>query len=430
MSVRESVHIESKGPVSGTVKAPPSKSYSHRAVMVGMLADGESRIINASFSRDVLATMNAAIKFGAGLKVHESELSVVGVARPSIPDDVIDAMNSGTTIRVMTAIAGLVENGYTILTGDESLRRRPMGPLLDAMNELGVMALSSRGNGCPPVIVKGGDMGGECRIRGDVSSQFISGLLIAGPRSRRGLAVNVLGDLVSRPYIDATLYVQSAFGYRSIENRGYAQFRVWPGGYSATEFEVPGDYGLASFLMIAPLFAGGRVEVLNLSEGPPQADYRIVEILRKMGANVEVMRDRVVVEESELRGIEVNLQDAPDLLPVISVTACRARGTTVIRGVRHARYKETDRLSIISSELGKVGAKVTELEDGLIIEPPVRVKTGALDPRGDHRLFMAFAILALACEGGMTVLDPSSASVSYPSFISDLTMIGAGVSYT
>ncbi|MCS7145409.1 MAG: 3-phosphoshikimate 1-carboxyvinyltransferase [Nitrososphaerota archaeon] len=411
--------------VSGEVKAPPSKSYTHRAITAALLAPGKSDITNPLYSRDTEATINAAKLFGATLNLKKDHITVEGVERPKTPDNIIDAMNSGTTLRIMTSVAGLTKSGYTVLTGDESLRRRPMQPLLNALRQLGIRAWSSKLDGTAPVIVEGGEMGGECRIRGDVSSQFISGLIIAGSAAERPVSVNIEGELVSKPYIDATLSVLKQFGVE-VERAGYRKFTTTPRGYRPAGFTVPGDYGLAGFVMSTPMVAGGRVRVTGLDPRLPQADYKVVEVLRNMGAEVKEGEGFVEVVGSSLRGVDVSLRDSPDLLPIVAVLGAVADGETRIRDVGHARFKESDRIAVLAAELSKTSIRVRELPDGLVVEGG-RLKAARLDPRGDHRLFMAFTLLSLATRGGIEVLDPESASVSYPTFLQDLETLGCEV---
>ncbi len=419
------VRVLQKGEIFGDVRAPPSKSYTHRAVFVASLAEGTSVVRSPLISRDTSATIGAVRRFGASVEQRESSLLVEGVGRPKVPDDVIDAMNSGTTLRIATAVASLAAGGYTVLTGDESLRRRPMGPLLEALNQLGVEAWSTRGNGCAPVVVRGkGDLTGSCSIRGDVSSQFVSGLVIAGSASEGGLEVRLTGEVVSRPYIEATCEVVRRFG-GSASFEG-SEVRVEGKGLEPGEFQVPGDFGLASFLMAVPVLMGGSLRVWNLDGSLPQADAMILDVLREMGARFRVGRDHVELYGSELKGVRVNLKDAPDLLPVIAVLACFAEGETVITGVGHARYKESDRISVLARELSKAGASVEELEDGLVVRGSA-LREAVLNPEGDHRLFMAFALLSLASQGRIATLGLESLDVSYPNFLLDLSSIGCEV---
>jgi 3-phosphoshikimate 1-carboxyvinyltransferase len=409
----------------GEVKAPPSKSYTHRAVTAALLSEGRSEILDPLFSKDTEATMLAAELFGALIERGGERLLVEGRRRPVTPGDVVDAMNSGTTLRIMTALAGLAEGGYTVLTGDESLRRRPMQPLLDALGQLGVRAWSTRLNGTAPIVVEAGNMGGECRIRGDISSQYISALLMAGAAAERPVTVQVEGEPVSRPYIESTIAVMKEYG-AWVTREGYTLFHTEPAGYRAARFRVPGDYGLAGFIMAAPLLGGGRVRVTGLDPRYPQADRAVVALLAGMGAKIRESAEAVEVEWTPLRGLETDLRDSPDLLPIAAVLGSVAEGETRIKGVHHARHKESDRISVLASELRKASIQVEERADGLVIRGG-RPRRATLDPQGDHRLFMAFALLSLSTPGGLNILNPESASVSYPSFLDDLRRIGCEV---
>ncbi|MEN3047773.1 MAG: 3-phosphoshikimate 1-carboxyvinyltransferase [Candidatus Caldarchaeales archaeon] len=418
------VALRPKRSIGGEVRAPPSKSYTHRAVFLASLAEGESVVYNPLISRDTRATIEAVRTFGADVELLGDAVVIEG-GWPRVPQDVIDAMNSGTTLRIATAVAALVHGGYSVLTGDESLRKRPMQPLLDALNQLGVEAWSTRGNGRAPVVVKGkGTLGGRCSLRGDVSSQFVSALAIAGSACEEVTEVDVVGELVSRPYVAATLETIRAFG-------GGAEFdgeRLVAGGRTIrrSRFTVPGDYGLAAFVLVLPVLLGGYVRVTGLDPALPQADSAIVEILEAMGASVRRGEDYVETMGSTLEGIEVDLRDSPDLLPVVAVLGFFADGRTVVRGVRHARFKESDRVSVLAAELARAGAVVQEFEDGLSVSPGT-VNDVVLDPREDHRLFMAFAVLSAATHGRVKTLGVGSVDVSYPDFLKDVSGIGLEV---
>ena len=410
----------------GEVEAPPSKSYTHRAYAAALLADGESILINPLRSRDTEATKNACTLLGAGVREEGRRVLVRGGAFKT-PDDVIDVGNSGTTLRFFTAISALAPKGYAILTGDESIRRRPMKPLLEALRSLGVWCRSSRLDGRAPIIVRcGGVDGGEARITGGISSQFISALLYASVRSRRGARIIVDGEPVSRPYIDASLEVLRRFGFR-VRREGYALFEVEGCQVGEPcEFRIPGDFGSAAFLLAGGQLTGGEVIVKSLDRSLPQADSAIIEVLRGISCDVEVSGDRVRVRGSGGGcGGEYDLRDSPDLLPVLAVLASRSRGETVIRGVGHARFKESDRIMCVASELRKLGIEVEVLEDGLRIRGRGRIEGGCLlNPHGDHRLFMAFTILAASTERGCLVDGAETAAISYPQFLDHVRRLG------
>ncbi|WP_321210840.1 3-phosphoshikimate 1-carboxyvinyltransferase [Methanothermobacter sp. DP] len=412
--------VDVSSELSGTVKAPPSKSYTHRAVIVAALADGISEIRDPLVAEDTLSSVEACRAFGVDIEGSE-KWSVTGSGGElETPDDVVYLGNSGTTLRIMTSVAGLAEN-YTVLTGDESLRTRPMQPLLDALKPLGVEAVSSRMNGLPPVIIRGGFRGGETSIDGSLSSQFISSILIAAPLSE-GVDLKVEGEFISRPYVDMTLDVMEKFSVPVEYSDGV--FSVEPSRYRGRKYTVEGDYSSASYLAGAVAVAGGEVRIENLFRDSRQGDRIILDIIREMGADVVVRDDHVVVSSTgKLSGVQVDLHDAPDLLPTVAVLGALADGRTEIRGVEHARYKETDRIRTCATELGKLGVEVKELRDGMVIEGGVR--GGVVSSHGDHRLAMAFTLIGL--REGITVMDGEVFSVSFPDFPERMRSIGCRI---
>jgi 3-phosphoshikimate 1-carboxyvinyltransferase len=413
----------------GVVEAPPSKPYTHRAYTAALLSDGVSRIINPLRSRDTDATRRACIHLGAEIEEGGSSVLVRG-GEFRIPDNVIDVGNSGTTLRLFTAISAHAPGGYVILTGDDSIRRRPMEPLLKALRMLGVECWSSKLNGTAPIIVRGGGMeGGEARIEGGISSQFISALIYASTRSRRGARIIVEGEMVSRPYIDASMAVLARFGFR-VEREGYGFFEIEGGQRGAAcEFMVPGDFGSAAFLMAGACLTGGDVVVRNLSLDMPQADAAIIDLLRMLGCRVEIMENAVRVYcAGKACGGEFNLRDSPDLLPILACIAAKCSEEVVLRGVAHARFKESDRIMVMVRELAKLGVEAEPLPDGLRIRGKDGIEGRCmLDPHGDHRVFMALTMLAASTGRGCIVKDPEVAEVSYPQFLEHAMSLGLNV---
>ena len=415
--------------IRGEVEAPPSKPYTHRVYAAALLSKGVSRVIRPLKSGDAEATRRACVLLGAEVNDLSDGALVVG-GRMKIPEDVINAENSGTTLRLFTAISSLAPGGYTILTGDDSLRRRPMKPLLESLKDLGVECWSSRLNGTAPIIVRGGGIrGGETKITGEVSSQFISALLYASTKSNHGARIMIEGGLVSKPYVDASMEVLRRFGF-TVKNEGYELFEV-EGCQDGVpcEFKVPGDFSSAAFFMAGAHLTGGNVEVRGLSLDLPQADSAIIEILKKMGNSLKISQDSVKVDSSSKQGGgEYCLRDSPDLLPIVAVMAAKSREETIIKGVKHAKLKESDRISAIASELKKLGITVESLQDGLKIKGVEKLKGGCvLSPHGDHRMFMALVILAAATEEGCIVEDPEVAKISYPEFLDHARRLGVRI---
>jgi 3-phosphoshikimate 1-carboxyvinyltransferase len=420
-----------KSKVNGSLRCPSSKSYSHRAIAVASLADGQSTITNMLLARDTLATLAGCCALGAHIKYKGTTLRVRGSDCFNPPENVINAENSGTTIRIITAMSGLVKRGYTVLTGDQSLRTRPMQPILDALVQLGVEAYSTKENGTPPLIVKGGGIkGGTTVVDGSISSQFISGLLIASIYADSKIVMRVKGNPVSKPYIGATLAIMKYFGVSIDHSRDMLEYYITNARYCPTKFDIPGDFSTAALILAAGALAGEKLKVNGLSFTLPQGDLHIVDILKRMGCIIRVdkVNGEVSVEGAErLEGGDFDLSDTPDLLPVVSILSLKAKSPVTITGVAHARVKETDRVANIAKELVKFGALVEEFHDGLKITAPQLIKNASLEAYNDHRLFMAFTIASIMTEKSI-VAGAESVDVSYPNFVSDMKDLGAKIS--
>lgn len=418
--------VTSGGPLGGIVSVPPSKSYTHRAVLLASLADGRSKVLNPLFSRDTNATMHACKAFGADISTGDRSIEIGGT-RPKTPADVVNAENSGTTLRLMTSALSLAP-GVSVITGDSSTRRRPMQPLIDTLGNMGASVRSTRGNGCAPIVVEGGGIrGGQASMSGSVSSQFVSSLLAAAPLSKEGISLTV-ERAVSRPYIDATISAARTFGVE-VKRDGYTKFEVDGGRmFKPADFNVPGDFSSASFIAAAVALVGGQVQIEGLDPSLPQGDSRIAEILTAMGARV-TRNSRSIEVKSDgdlLRGGSFDLSDTPDLLPVVSVLALRCSSPVEVTGVAHARFKETDRIRVLSSELAKAGARVEEKDDGIRVSPGA-LRRSVLDAHDDHRMFMAFSLVSMLLPEGLQISGVESLDVSYPNFLRDLEGLGARV---
>jgi len=417
----------SRSKINGTVRCPSSKSYSHRAFVISSLAEGKSIIKNPLYSRDTLATISSCRALGALIRQDNNILNVNGGHDFRAPDDVINSDNSGTTIRLMTSVASLVKSGSTVLTGDESLRKRPMQPLLDSLNELGVRAFSTKEDGAPPLVVMGGGIkGGSTALDGSLSSQFVSSLLISCVYADSNVIIQIKGDQVSRPYIESTIETMKAFGV-SVHNEEFKEYLLQPTWYKPTIFSVPADLSSAALLLSAGLLIGEDVTVIGIDFSLPQADSDIVNIIGGMDGQIQVDHNKgeIRVQGTErLSGGEFNLSDSPDLLPVVAILALKARSPVKITGIGHARLKESDRVANIASQLTKLGATIKEDKNGLLISAPKTLKNASLESFNDHRLFMAFTVAALLTNKS-TVAGVESVEVSYPNFIQDLTGLGA-----
>ncbi len=416
--------VEKSSKISGVVKAPPSKSYTHRGVIIASLADGKSILNDPLYSEDTVASLETCEAFGSTIQNLEDQWVVFGTGGDlKTPQNIIDVKNSGTTLRLMTSVAGLAPN-YSVFTGDSSLRTRPMQYLLDALGNLGVAAVSSQGNGRPPIIVKGGLKGGKSSIPGNVSSQFISSLIIAGALAEETVELHVTGEFISEPYVDMTRDVMEKFGVKADYNSSERIFIVKPQKYRPTEYTVEGDYSSASYLIGAAAVLDGELTIKNLFKDSKQGDKLILDIISQMGADVETKEDEVLIKgNGEIKGINIDLHNAPDLLPTVSALGALAQGTTEINGVEHARFKETDRISTCAQELTKLGVNVKEKNDGMVIEGGV--KSGVVESYGDHRLVMAFSLIGL--KKGIRIKNAEVHDVSFPKYPMIMNKLGCNM---
>ena len=438
--------------VRGTTRAPPSKSYTHRALLAAGYSDGAT-VRSPLVSADTKATARAVTAFGGSVadadtpdeEVFDETAAALRVegfgGRPEVPDNVIDCANSGTTMRLVTAAAALAD-GTTVLTGDSSLRSRPQGPLLDALAELGVNAASTRDNGQAPLVVTGPLSGGEVAIPGDVSSQYVTALLMAGAVTDSGIEIELTTALKSAPYVDITLELLANFGIDAEPlggsgdgAAGAAGFSV-PGGQSYApeggSYTVPGDFSSISYLVAAGAVAAESGESVQIEGAKPsaQGDVAIVEIAERMGADISWDREAgvITVRRSELSGVEVDVGDTPDLLPTVAALGAVADGDTRIVNCEHVRYKETDRVAAMAEELETLGAETTEEQDVLTIHGSESDLRGAtVDGRADHRIVMSLAVAGLVAEGTTTIRGGEHVDVSFPGFFDAMAELGMAV---
>ena len=417
--------------VAGRVDAPPSKSYTHRALLAAGYGEG-TVVTEPLHSADPAATARAVEAFGGSVAWDDDagEARVTGFdGRPETPGDVIDCANSGTTMR-LTAAAGALADGLVVLTGDESLRSRPQGPLLAAVESLGGRAESTRGDGQAPLIVGTGVDGGRVSIPGDVSSQFVTALLMAGAVTPEGIEIELETALKSAPYVEITRELLADFGVET--ERTDEGFAV-PGGqrYAADRYAVPGDFSSISYPLAAGAVAADEEPVVIAGARPSaQGDTAIVDVLREMGGDVSWDREagELTVARAPLSGVEVSVADTPDLLPTLAVLGAVADGDTRIVDAEHVRYKETDRVAAMAASLDRLGASVTEEPDALIVHGDDSELSGAtVDGRGDHRLVMALAVAGLVADGETTVRGAEHVEVSFPGFFETLAELGAEV---
>lgn len=406
--------------VQGTVTATPSKSLTHRAMVLAGLANGDSRLRGPLISGDTEATKRGMEQLGASFR-QEGDDYIVRGGRLRAPAGPIDCANSGTTLRLLSGIASLLPYNVT-LTGDASLQQRPMKPLLNALGEMGVQAISAHGNGSPPIIIRGPNKGRWTHIKGDISSQFISSLLISSALKDLDTEIVITTPLKSRPYVEITRDMMSYFGADTFETKN--GYRVRGGQhYRPNNYAVPGDYSSAMFPLVAGAIAG-KVSVAGLDPQDRQGDRAVLEILSRFGAKVTVTEREVTVEKGDLRGTEVDLADTPDAFPILAVLASQAVGESVLKNAQHLRFKESDRIATTVGFLRTMGADIEEREDGCVIRGPSRLKGRSIDPSGDHRIHMAATVAGLVAEGS-TIVQGDCYTISYPRFVDDMKALGA-----
>jgi 3-phosphoshikimate 1-carboxyvinyltransferase len=347
---------------------------------------------------------------------HVSVSGRGGVFSPFTGRKKISLGNSGTSYRLLLSVAALGQGEY-IFTGSSRMRSRPVRDLVRALKDLGVEAVCTEKEGYPPVSIKAhGIRGGGVKIPGNISSQYISSLLISGPYARDDMEIEITGSMVSRPYLDLTMGVMSAFGIE-VEHHGYRHFNVTAGKrYQPRGYVIEGDVSSASYFWGAAAVTGGTVITENIDPyDNMQGDIAFLDILEEMGCHVQREPGKVIVQGGKLVGVEVDMGSMPDMAPTLAAIGLFAGGETIIRNVPHLRHKESDRISDTVLELRKVGGHIEELKDGIIIHGGEKVSGADVDPHNDHRLAMSFAIVGLKVPG-IRIKDEHCVVKSFPSF--------------
>ena len=411
--------IRPKYRLSATVRIPGSKSITHRAIIAAGLANGESLLQDFLECEDTLYTANALKALGVNISYEGKSMRVAGTGGKFRPASIRKRLylgNSGTSFRLLLSVVALCR-GEFLLTGTKRMLKRPIGPLVTALKQLGVEVSCVGNNGCPPVFVKAdGIRGGVVSIPGDKSSQFVSSLLLSGPYAGNDIEIKLAGELVSKPYVDISIGVMAQFGVR-VERNGYRYFRI-PSGrdYSPREVSIQGDASSASYFWAAAAVTGGTVATENIHPyATRQGDIRFLDILERIGCVIEKGLDRVVVHGGVLSGVDVDMSCMPDMVPTLAAIALFAEGKTTIRNVSHLNHKESDRLRAIALEWGRMGGRVEELPDGLIIHGGGPLSGTVVDPHNDHRLAMSMAVVGLNVSG-IRIREESCVNKSFPAF--------------
>ena len=408
-----------KGDIYGSLEAPPSKSMTHRHLITASLAEGGSMLEKPLVCDDTVATVSGLKALGINIKEEGNQWIVEG-EQITAPSEEINCNQSGTTLRLLIGTCSLLGE-WCEVTGAPQLLRRPNAPLLKALEELGVQTKSE--GGYPPIKIKGRMQGGITEIRGDVSSQFISSILLAAPYAVEPVTVKVTTRLESKPYVQMTLDVMRKSGIKVISKQDCVEMKVPLGKYRPTKTRTEGDWSSASFMLAAGALSG-KIHVDNLEIESRQADKEIIQALNLMGAQVKVKGNRITTEKSILNGIEMDLRDCPDIFPVISSLCATAQGKSTLTGLGRLKLKESDRVEAMAEGLRRMGARIMVVNDTCIIQGGP-LKGASIDPHGDHRIAMSFAVLGTFAEGETKINDPDCVSKSYPEFWDDLTSLGA-----
>jgi 3-phosphoshikimate 1-carboxyvinyltransferase len=420
----ESLTLQPIQKVSGTVNLPGSKSVSNRALLLAALAEGTTTLTNLLDSDDIRHMLNALTQLGVEYQLSDDKTQCVvkGLGKAFTVDAATELFlgNAGTAMRPLAAALCLGQ-GEFVLTGEPRMKERPIGHLVDALVEAGADITYLENEHYPPLKINGtGLKGGHVKIDGSISSQFLTAFLMSAPLAKADVTIEIVGVLVSKPYIDITLHIMKQFGVE-VENQNYQQFVVKSGQQyrSPGQFLVEGDASSASYFLAAAAIKGGEIKVTGIGKNSIQGDIHFADALEKMGADIEWGDDYILCRKGELVGIDMDYNHIPDAAMTIATTALFAKGTTAIRNVYNWRVKETDRLAAMATELRKVGAKVEEGEDYIIVEPTSDLKHAAIDTYDDHRMAMCFSLVALS-DTPVTINDPKCTSKTFPDYFDKL----------
>ncbi len=404
-------------PLNAAVRVPGSKSLTNRALLIASLANGTTQLTNALFSDDSRYFARALQTLGFDIQLDEvaHTMKVTGLGG-KIPAQNAQLFigNAGTAARFLSAFLTL-GNGEYILDGEPRMRERPIRDLVDSLSQLG--AKLETANDCPPVkIIANGLPGGKTQIAGDISSQFLSALLMVAPYAQNEIEITLSTDLNSKPYVDMTLAIMRDFGV-DVERNGYQSFTIHPNPYSLiSNYSIESDASAASYFFAAPAICGGTVKVENISRKSVQGDIGFLDVLSKMGCVVEEVDNSILVTcRSSLIGLDIDMRDIPDTAQTLAAIAPFANSPTRIRGIASARVKETDRVSATCTELKRLGVQVEEHEDGMTIYPCKIFKPANIQTYNDHRMAMAFSLIGLRFDG-VTIENPACVSKTFPNY--------------
>jgi len=414
------IEVKTAKGIKAEVPVPGSKSITQRALIAAALADGKSTLLNPLESEDTRYTAAALEQMGVKVEKKNDRWLIHGNGgRIAAPEQEIYLGNNGTATRFLTSVAALGSGTYEI-TGDARMAERPIMPLMQALQGWGVDIASRNNNGCPPLVIRANGLtGGKTVLPEGKSSQYLSSLLLVGPYARQQAELEVEGEILSLPYIFMTLAVMDTFGIRVEANEALNRYTIPQGAYRAMEYAIEGDASNASYFYAAAAVTGGEVTVPNVPVPSLQGDAAFVALLARMGCQINKTGEGLTVTgPEELRGITIDMAGMPDVVPTLAVVAAQARGRTTIRNIAHLRIKECDRLHVMAVELSKMGAKVQELDDALIIEgrdDAAPLHGAEIETYNDHRIAMSFAVAGLGVPG-VKILGEGCVAKSFPDF--------------
>ncbi|MCZ4338134.1 3-phosphoshikimate 1-carboxyvinyltransferase [Shewanella colwelliana] len=414
------LRLEPISKVQGTINIPGSKSISNRVLLLATLAKGKTKLTNLLDSDDIRYMLASLKQLGVNYRLSEDkticELDGIGGAMNASDAQTLFLGNAGTAMRPLCAALTLGSGTFT-LTGEPRMEERPIGDLVDALAQLGADVTYLKNPGFPPLTINAtGLNGGDVEIAGDLSSQFLTALLMVAPLARSTVNIKIKGELVSKPYIDITIALMAQFGVE-VKNHNYERFEILSGQayVSPGTVLVEGDASSASYFLAAGAIKGGEVKVTGVGLKSIQGDVKFADVLAKMGAEIEWGDDYIISRVAQLKAVDLDMNHIPDAAMTIATTALFAQGTTTLRNIYNWRIKETDRLAAMATELRKVGAIVDEGHDYISVTPPVAPNTADIDTYNDHRMAMCFSMLAFA-DCGITINDPDCTSKTFPNY--------------
>lgn len=416
------------GPVTGNIRPPGSKSITNRAFILAALADGTTKLTGVLDSEDTRVMSRSLTELGFEVETdfRACEATIVGQGG-RIPNSSAQLFveNSGTSIRFLTALCALGEGPYN-LDGIARMRERPIGDLADALNQLGASVSCPVQDGFPPVQVsRSRATGGRTSVAGNMSSQFLSGLLMMAPRCETDVVIDVEGELVSKPYVSMTLKMMEAFGV-TCSDHDLTKFTIPRRSYKLEQYDIEPDASAASYFFGAAAVTGGTVTVEGLTRRSLQGDVGFIDALAQMGCEVVENADSITVRgPNQLRGVDIDMNAISDTAQTLAAVAAFADAPTTIRNVEHMRHKETDRIDAVSQELNRLGIRTEVFADGLRVVPSSPINSGAVETYNDHRMAMSFSLIGLRVPG-IRILDPGCTGKTYPNFFGDLSGLCSG----